>query len=378
MSKNIIFCADGTWNAPGQDENRDGTPDCTNVYKTFLALAGELEVHSLLDAGEQEKTLRGAQGVEQVAKYIHGVGDSRNPITRLMGGATGAGTIARIVRGYTFISRNHQPGDRIYIVGFSRGAYTARALAGMICSQGLLKNISYKDADSREMAYRRAAQVWYRYAESSKRGSMLERLVSAVADLPGFVSRNTLQASDLQPVDAIAAVGVWDTVGALGIPDIFGDGFKRDGFQFTDKALNPKVKHAFHAVALDERRSPFEPTLWQPEPRIKQAVFPGAHADVGGGYAESGLSDIALAWMLENLQDCGVNIKAPELQPDPGATAHEPWENMLYAFKQQHRAFAPGTLEHPAVAHRCALKAVKPAPGKPAVKYQPRNRPGGQ
>ncbi|HEX5356182.1 MAG TPA: DUF2235 domain-containing protein [Aquabacterium sp.] len=379
MSKNIIFCADGTWNSPGQDDNTDGTPDCTNVYKTFLALSGGLSTRSLLDAGEQEKVLDGVKGVQQVAKYIHGVGDSRNPIRKVFGGATGAGTIARIVRGYTFISRNYEPGDQIYIIGFSRGAYTARALAGLICSQGLLKNINYADADGREKAYKRASQVWYRHAESRKTGNPLARLISVVADLPGFVTRDDIGPDDLQAVPAIAAVGVWDTVGALGIPEIFGDGDKHDAFQFCDLKLNPKIQKGFHAVSLDERRAPFIPTLWTEDtPRVEQVLFPGAHADVGGGYPESGLSDIALGWMLDKLKGCGVLLDKPPLQADPGATAHEPWKSVVYINKREPRPFDGMHIklkEDPAIAQRCALPAVKPDPEKPAEKYAPGNRP---
>ena len=133
MSKLIIYCADGTWNGPGQDENDDREPDPTNVYKLFVGLAGQPATETR-DADEQEKELRQNGRSVQVAKYVHGVGDSRNPIKKLMGGAFGAGTISRIVRGYTFISRNYESGDHIVVAGFSRGAYTARALAGLIGS----------------------------------------------------------------------------------------------------------------------------------------------------------------------------------------------------------------------------------------------------
>ncbi|TAK93726.1 MAG: DUF2235 domain-containing protein [Aquabacterium sp.] len=380
MSKNIIFCADGTWNSPGQDDNRDGTPDCTNVYKTFLALSGALSPKSLLDAGEQEKALTTIKGVQQVAKYIHGVGDSHNPIQKLLGGATGAGTIARIIRGYTFISRHYEPGDQIYIIGFSRGAYTARALAGLICSQGLLKGINYDDEHGREKAYLRASQVWYRYEESHKTTHALAKLISAVAYLPGFITHNEIGAEDLQAVPEIAAVGVWDTVGAMGIPDIFGDGDKHDAYQFADLKLNPKIRKGFHAVSLDERRAPFMPTLWTDDSdRVEQVIFPGAHADVGGGYPECGLSDIALGWMLDKLAACGVQLDKPALKADPGATAHEPWKSVVYTHKCEPRPFDGmhkiKLQEDPAIAQRCALPAVKPDPSKAAEKYTPSNRP---
>jgi hypothetical protein len=138
MAKNIVFCADGTWNNPSQNHDGDDVPDPTNVYKFFVCLGGVESPATLLTANEQEKELVSNGMTVQISKYIHGVGDSRNPIGRIIGGAFGAGVISRIVRGYTFISRNYEPGANIFIVGFSRGAYTARALAGLIASEGVL------------------------------------------------------------------------------------------------------------------------------------------------------------------------------------------------------------------------------------------------
>src|SRR3954447_6521987 len=154
MSKNIVFCADGTWNHPSEPEDHSPDGADTNVYKTFLKLEGELDADSIKFANEQEKTLSAAdRSIEQVAKYLHGVGDSRNFLVRILGGAVGAGLIARVVRGYTFVSRNYEKGDRIYLIGFSRGAYTARALAGLISAKGLLPTDIAKKSD-KEGAYR--------------------------------------------------------------------------------------------------------------------------------------------------------------------------------------------------------------------------------
>ena len=203
MTKNILFCADGTWNDPDQDENADQTADPTNVYKLFLCLAGALSVDSLRNADEQEREVTGDGATRQVAKYIHGVGDSRNPIVKLMGGAFGAGVISRVVRGYTFISRNYEEGADIHIVGFSRGAYTARALAGLIASQGLLAPRLTRD---RELSYRCGAQAWYRYRHAALDSFSLAHLAEIVADLPAFLSNGTLKDEDLIPVDRIATV----------------------------------------------------------------------------------------------------------------------------------------------------------------------------
>jgi uncharacterized protein (DUF2235 family) len=139
MAKNIVFCADGTWNGPDQDEDDGGVPDSTNVLRLFSRLAGQDSAESLHKQDEQEKVLSDSAGVRQAAKNIHGVGDSRDPIKRLMGRVFGGGLVKRIVRGYTFISRHYEPGDDIYLADFSRGAYTTRALGGMIARVGLLK-----------------------------------------------------------------------------------------------------------------------------------------------------------------------------------------------------------------------------------------------
>ncbi|MEJ0018488.1 MAG: DUF2235 domain-containing protein [Acetobacteraceae bacterium] len=139
MAKTIIFCADGTWNGPGSLTGDDTAGPTTNVFKLFVNLEGRSTTETALLANEQESSLVDADGtVVQVAKYIHGVGDSGNFLVKALGGTMGAGLITRIVRGYTFISRNYLPGDSIVIVGFSRGAYTARALGGLIAAQGLL------------------------------------------------------------------------------------------------------------------------------------------------------------------------------------------------------------------------------------------------
>ncbi len=131
MAKTIVFCADGTWDGPGQAGVAGGIAQTTNVFKLFFNLDGRDTPDTALLANEQERVLRDAAGLElQWAKYIHGVGDSNNALVRLLGGTLGAGLIVRIVRGFTFISRHYEPGDSIVIVGFSRGAYTARALAG--------------------------------------------------------------------------------------------------------------------------------------------------------------------------------------------------------------------------------------------------------
>ena len=383
MSKTIVFCADGTWNNPNEDENHEQTADPPNVYKLFSGLEGTLSPASLLLADEQEKELTESGLIVQVAKYIHGVGDSRNPIIKLMGGAFGAGIISRVVRGYTYISRNYQPGDAIAILGFSRGAYTARALAGLIASQGLLNTALTAD---KERAYRSGAEAWYRYRRAAlKNPFSLAHLSEIVADLPAFLSHGSLQDLDFVSVPALTAVGVWDTVGAMGIPVYASGGKRQDAFKFADTKLSPKVLNGFHAVALDERRNDFAPTLWDPEDRIQQVLFPGAHGDVGGGYpsanTESGLSDGTLVWMAMQMGQLGLRYNTGWLEglsPDAKGTAHQPWIHApwnLPGVSLGPRTFPKDMAENDLIALRMAVSPVVAEPGTAPTPYQPTNLP---
>jgi len=327
MPKNIIFCADGTWNGPGGGDLSDRA---TNVFRLFVNLDGEDDIGSTLLANEQERNLMVNGTTAQCAKYLHGVGDSRNVLVRLLGGTVGAGLIARIVRGYTYVSRHYQRGDRIFLVGFSRGAYTARALAGMISAKGLLDPTRY-NLDDKKLAYRLGMSVWYAYRKAALRKdpNLLARLQHVVSDLPPLF----IPHDDTKLVEAeIEAVAVWDTVGALGIPEFTVKLDRVDSFQFADTRLSDKVHHGLHAVAVDELRADFTPTLWDPDGRITQVLFPGAHADVGGGYTgggnQSGLSDCALTWMTGELAKLGVRLSPSpkyKAQPLESGLAHEPW-----------------------------------------------------
>jgi uncharacterized protein (DUF2235 family) len=338
MSKNIIFCADGTWNNSGTEaENK--VEAVSNVYKLFNHLSGvattpiELKVKTgqIL---EYEKSYAETGQLKQIAKYINGVGNSAFKLNRAMGGALGFGLIERIARGYTFISRNYQPGDSIYIVGFSRGAYTARALAGLIAAKGVLATkFQQGDANSYDMAQR----AWYSYRSGityEKYSHRLQNLLTAFTSLKNYILSTTIQDSDFIKGVPVRVVGVWDTVGSLGIPDFeFGDkrAEVKDAFSFADLDLSQQVQYGLHAIALDEARMLFTPTLWNARAGIQQVIFPGAHSDVGGGYAEHGLSDGALQWMMQQLQHYGVFFKEDieDVAPNAMATAHKPWKSLL-------------------------------------------------
>ena len=348
MAKTIVFCADGTWNGPPDQTGADAIdgPDdrgelrdseVTNVVKLFGNLAGQPTVETLKMRNEQEKVAKtGTGAVTQVAKYLHGVGDSSNPVEKVLGGVLGAGVICRVVRGYTFISRHYNRGDDIHLVGFSRGAYTARALGGMIASVGLLNRDTYDENDKSE-SYRLAVAAW-----SKSRSLMLNganKLTELGNNLLGFVGGflgQQLPKNGLIPDVPIKSVAVWDTVGSLGIPVYAGD--KRyDTYRLTDTALSPKVKHGFHAMAIDELRGDFPVTRWDQREGISQVWFVGAHSDVGGGYsrAESGLSDVALDWLARKLEGAGVKFAKPLTHvPDttrPGQPFHQPWTKFPFS-----------------------------------------------
>jgi uncharacterized protein (DUF2235 family) len=258
MSKRIVFCADGTW---------DKSTSRTNVYKLFKALA---------------------TSADQVPIYDDGVGADGSRLVMLVGGAFGTGLWKKIREGYTQIAQVYEPGDDLYLFGFSRGAFTARALAGMIAICGLPSK-SFTD-DTVNLAFDA-------YRDKVNRQAKLQKLAPW----------------DMYPAE-MKMVGVWDTVGALGIPAAIGL-IDPIAYGFLDTTLNSRIKNGFHAMAMDERRAQFMPTLWTgtpaPDQHVEQIWFTGAHSDVGGGEPDDvngvkELSDIALSWMLSKAQGLGV------------------------------------------------------------------------
>ena len=370
MAKTIIYCADGTWNGPedktgvsvlnGDDHEGEIGDGYTNVLKLFGSLAGDVTLETRRLQDEQEKVLRNSSGdILQVSKYMHGVGDSRNPIKRLLGGTLGMGVVARIVRGYTFISRWYERGDRIHIVGFSRGAYTARALAGMIAQVGLLDRAHYNENIKLD-AYRHGVAAWCKAKRMSLEAhnalgywaniflQFLQGMVGASIQDDNFVSN--------VPIESVA---VWDTVGSMGIPEYAKD--KRiDMLQFADKKLSAKVAHGFHAMAIDEMRIDFPVTRWDARDGVEEVWFVGAHSDVGGGYAlrDSYLSNLALDWIMDRLAALGVGFSSRTPTPLPSREAiegavHTPWlEPPFHMLRKSARSVERGDLLHVTVTHR--------------------------
>lgn len=257
MMKRIAIFFDGTWN------DVDGDAPLTNVAKLH-------------------KALRSADGnrFRQVGHYVEGIASSMGEIAQFLKGAVGYGVEERIQRAYGLLAADYEPGDEIHIFGFSRGAYQSRSLASFITLFGVPKHGAGFDP----------AKAWalYRTRESRRNDSDVA----------------ALRAAAHYPV-RIKCVGVWDTVGNLGNP--FVSGFVSRKFAFHDVRLTDQIEIGLHALSIDDVRGPFRPSLWTlpegqmlaPNQHIEQVWFAGSHADVGGGFAETALSDIALRWMVE-------------------------------------------------------------------------------
>lgn len=273
MKKRIVICADGTWNRPEKNLKED-VP--TNVLRLARAI----------------KPL-GSNSMPQQVFYDWGIGSYHDSISA---GATGKGLHKNIMDDYRYIVQNYTPGDEIFLFGFSRGAYTIRSLCGMINNCGIVKR---PDARLIQEAF-----------EYYKRSSAPYK--------PNGAKSIQFRRNHSHPSRAIQFVGVWDTVGAMGIPLSF-LGFLEDKDEFYDTEIGSNVTIARHALAIDELRSDFEPTIWHPKPGIdiKQVWFAGAHADIGGGYpADSdgtSLSDIPLQWMMSEAKKAGLTTE-PHLQ----------------------------------------------------------------
>lgn len=285
MPKRLVVCCDGTWNTPDQVTSTPvaggasvRVPAPTNVAKLALAVSP-----------------RDDAGVEQRTYYHCGVGTTRSE--RLRGGAFGLGLAANVRDAYRFLVDCYEPGDELFFFGFSRGAFTARSVAGFVRNAGILRpEHSGRLADA--------------YALYRSRGA---HPVSTEAML-------FRRSYSYEP--RIRFIGVWDTVGALGIP-VNGLRFLNRRNQFHDVALSSTVDAAFQALAIDERRRPFRPAVWMPSTTpgqvVEQVWFSGVHCDVGGGNAQHGLSDITLAWMAGKAGEHGLAV-------DPATMKQGHWD----------------------------------------------------
>ncbi len=320
MSKNIVLLSDGTGNSSAKIFK-------TNVWRLY-------------------QTLDLTNPAQQVAHYDNGVGTSSFKLFAALGGIFGFGLKRNVIDIYSFCCRNYRQGDKLYGFGFSRGAFTIRIVAGFIARVGL---VPYNGNDA-DLA--RDAKTAYRHYRRQRNfhSGIFVKPVRAIRD---FISHTILRRPTIEQIAPIQVekfhfLGVWDTVGAYGGPveEITrAIDFYYLPLSMPDQFMSHKITRACHALALEEERDSFRPVLWddryvrdgnvlrpvkenwKPEPadpnatlapidqdRISQVWFVGVHSDIGGGYAQDGLSYFSLQWMLERAGVYGLSYLAIQQQ----------------------------------------------------------------
>ena len=272
--KRIVICCDGTW-------NRSDQAYATNVVKVSKAILP-----------------RDASQTRQMVYYQNGVG-TRSLIDRLPGGVFGSGLWQNEKLAYEHLVDHYEVADEIFLFGFSRGAYTARSIVGMVRKCGILRKSERARID--------AAYEFYRDHKVSATSTAAQT----------FREQHSLTIvndnREFNNVPPVKFMGVWDTVGALGIPlGALGKVFNRK-HRFHDVSLSRIVENAYQALAIDEKRGPFQPALWERHPQaakqaLEQRWFAGVHTNIGGGNADSRQSDRTLLWMMSKAQTCGLEF----------------------------------------------------------------------
>lgn len=381
MTKRLVFCFDGTWNRLSADNP-------TNVVKL----------------AQMVRPIDG-DGIPQLVYYDEGIGTNTWAIIRLLQGMVGWGMVGILREAYRFLIFNYEPGDEIYIFGFSRGAFTARSFAGFIRHAGILDVASASQID-------KALEI-YRTVPAGKTGeesgqAMRFRLRHCRNVCVSEVDREFRQrvepdgGHDRVPLLDIRYLGVWDTVRALGVPDVlpFSADFNRK-YGFHDAVLTSKVRAARHAVALDERRPTFPPTLFgcdkisELNERVEagrerpfdewrapyqERWFPGVHGAIGGGGIYQGLSDAALHWVLSGARRAGLRLRDEDdsvafaIRPDPfDAVMNDPpglFKRVQYWLFEKLGIARKGPERESAIAHATYRRWHRPDAAAP---YRPRS-----
>lgn len=313
MAKRLVFCFDGTWNELSADEP-------TNVAKLAQMV---------------RPTDR--KGNAQIVYYDEGLGTNTTTARRLVEGATGTGLMLNLREAYRFLIFNYEPGDALFAFGFSRGAFTARSFVGLVRHAGILDIISANQIE-------RAIEI-YRHAPAGQTGKESDDALSfrltncrdvcvSEEDRRYRMQQDPSGGHENAPLIDIQYVGVWDTVAALGIPAFIPGAKAINGkYRFHDAKLTSKIKAARHAVAIDEHRRTFKPTLFDRqrlnelntlaqaeredpfkewEVPYQERWFPGVHGTVGGMTLDRGLSDGALAWVLAGAKRQGLDLRDDE------------------------------------------------------------------
>jgi uncharacterized protein (DUF2235 family) len=287
-NKRLALFLDGTWNQ---------VSDNTNVWR----------LRALFSPSSPD-------GCEQRAYYSTGLGTKFGE--RIRGGMFGAGIDTAITSAYEWLMENYQPGDEIFIFGFSRGAYTARSLSGFVSKCGLLQSGAPLGVNQLFKRYRRPRQ------------RTIRELLSAQNDgKTDFTFEEAWMLKFAQAVP-IKFLGVLDTVGALGVPFPLLRQLRGSAYPFLNTGLRQNNEYAFHAIAIDEHRKAFSPTLWtnegatsaKPRPieRTEQRWFVGAHANVGGGCFDDALAQLPFQWISRKAAAVGLAFRGG-FATDPNA-----------------------------------------------------------
>ena len=311
VSKNIVICSDGTG-------NRGGKTRGTNVWRIFNAV----DRHDAVDGNNES--------LKQITYYDDGVGTHNLRWLRLLGGAFGWGLSRNILEAYAFLAMNYEPGDKIYLFGFSRGAFTVRSLAGVINRCGLMTREAVMDAGKYRRRVLKLILKAYRKIDKGEKRKLRKEVCKVLKSTKTCFHKCRIP---------IHFIGVWDTVDAVGLPfdeiplldPILRRVRRRRRWKFHDRKLGCHVRHAYQALSLDDERKTFYPLIWQhpnhcpekvetnaeleldcntddeknrPEEQIiEQVWFAGVHSNVGGGYPKDSMSLVSLDWMMGKAEE---------------------------------------------------------------------------
>ncbi|KAH0359222.1 hypothetical protein KCU65_g10073, partial [Aureobasidium melanogenum] len=295
IPKKIIICCDGTWQSAVSGE-KNSPSNVTRLARSINRVA------------EQDGKVW-----QQIVWYDSGIGTTSGWLGKKLEGAIGAGIEGNIIEAYNFVVLNWSPGDQVLCFGFSRGAYTARSIAGLISDIGICEPRQLQDFHEIWQAYKSNDQR-HRFQGSDVYYDYIDGILAADEDQPdepGY--RNSGYKWKTRPrgdwaispeSKDIEVVGVYDTVGALGFPEVLGYRMQwgPDKHGYHNVKLNPNIKNAFQALALDERRKAFSPTLWHlPEAPPKKDGELDQTIEEKLAEKQKRVHDAAAAWELKKL-----------------------------------------------------------------------------
>jgi len=341
-TRNIAIFLDGTWNQ---------VESYTNVYLLYQMCQGaEINCDSGKQNWEKTELLNEAP---QLRYYDSGVGTGLHNFSPvLLGGVLGIGLRRNVAQAYLTICRHYQEGDNIFIYGFSRGAYTARTLGGLLSTFGILKKEYCKPYSFSFFNPSRVMADFLELRFAKKAVNRIRKLRGLEAQSPArkesikqFRNRYCLPMTSENGL-SVKMMGVFDTVGALGIPSLIDPLGKKLKNRFLNRNRMPNsefpenIEFGRHALAIDEFRPHFRPTLWTDtdDNDVEQRWFVGAHSNIGGGYEDNLLSNKPLKWMYDHSIACG--LKMSEFRfPHQNVHMEEPITDSFAAFRLIYRVF---------------------------------------